>query len=126
MDCSPFCRYIKSAIMACRVIPPFPAFQIPSILSHPPPWFSKQTSQSAPTWRTHFLPLTQKAWLLAFIALSMTSPAIDHARSSGTSHTSKYVIDQAKRRTTNKSKASACVRFTVSVCGPNGSRCQNG
>ena len=62
--------------MACRVIPPFPAFQIPSILSHPPPWFSKQTSQSALTRRTHPLPLTQKAWLVAFIALSMTYPAV--------------------------------------------------
>lgn len=37
------------------------------------------------------------------------------ARTSGVSHTSKYVIDQAKRRTANKSKASACVRFTVTA-----------
>jgi hypothetical protein len=38
------------------------------------------------------------------------------ARTSGVSHTtSKYAIEQAKRRTANKSKASASVRFTVTA-----------
>jgi hypothetical protein len=37
------------------------------------------------------------------------------ARTSGVSHTSKYAMEQAKKRTANKSKASACVRFTVTA-----------
>lgn len=38
------------------------------------------------------------------------------ARNSGVSHTSKYAIEQAKRRNSNKSKtAAACVRFTVTT-----------
>lgn len=36
-------------------------------------------------------------------------------RARGASYTSKYAIEQAKRRGTNKSKAPACVRFTVAT-----------
>ena len=37
------------------------------------------------------------------------------ARASGVSLTSKYALEQAKRRTANKSKASAYVRFTFTA-----------
>ena len=37
------------------------------------------------------------------------------ARTSGVSHTSKYALEQAKRRTATKSKASAYVRFTFTA-----------